>query len=326
MHLNPFTSTHPAGPLAATHLNDLLAQQVFGGRYNLLPSGAAAGSYGSASAVPVVTVDAFGRIVSISTAAVSAGTIPRGHIDGLTLSYNSASTVNIATGQCVESGGTYALTLSASTKVIQSSGSWTAGTGNNGLDTGAIANSTWYHVFVICKADGTSPDILFSTSATAPTMPTGYTLKRRIGALRTGLAGIDNNWVQRGDTFLWNAPQGDVAATNPGISAITRTLSTPPGVRTCALVTVGFDASALGDNPSSILLSDLSIADTSPNIAASTMIGYSASATINNVHVRAEVWTNTSSQIRSRLQLSSTNTVLRIQTHGWHDPRGRDNL
>jgi hypothetical protein len=44
--------------------------------------------------------------------------------------------------------------------------------GANGLDTGTEANSTWYHVFVIAKDDSTV-DALISTSATAPTMPSG---------------------------------------------------------------------------------------------------------------------------------------------------------
>jgi hypothetical protein len=257
-------------------------------------------------------------------AAPASGTVMRGHIDGLTLSYNSASLMNIAAGQCTEDTGTFALTLGAFTKTIQSSGSWTAGTGNNGLDTGAIANSTWYHVYVIAKADGTSPDILFSTSGTAPTMPSTYTLKRRIGAIKTGLAGIDLNWLQRGDTFLWTAPQDDVSALNPGTSAVTRTLSTPPGVRTLALLSVGFDASATGDNPSAVYLSDLSQADSTPSVTMNTYVCYSTSAHIANTIGRAEIWTNTSAQIRSRLQLSAANTRLRIQTHGWVDLRGRD--
>lgn len=57
-------------------------------------------------------------------------------------------------------------------------------TGANGLDTGTVANATWYYVFEIAKADGTKAGLL-STSATAPTMPSGYTYKARIGAVRT---------------------------------------------------------------------------------------------------------------------------------------------
>lgn len=60
----------------------------------------------------------------------------------------------------------------------------TATTGAGGLDTGAIAVSTWYSIWRIGKTDGTR-SFLFSLSSTAPTMPSGYTLKARIGWFRT---------------------------------------------------------------------------------------------------------------------------------------------
>ena len=54
--------------------------------------------------------------------------------------------------------------------------------GANGLDTGAEAASTWYHIWAIAKADGTKKT-LASLSATAPTMPSGYTFKAYLGAV-----------------------------------------------------------------------------------------------------------------------------------------------
>jgi hypothetical protein len=57
-------------------------------------------------------------------------------------------------------------------------------TGANGLDTGTLAGSTWYYVWGIGKADGTVAGLL-STSATAPTLPSGYTYKALLGSIRT---------------------------------------------------------------------------------------------------------------------------------------------
>ena len=54
----------------------------------------------------------------------------------------------------------------------------------NALDTGTIATSTWYAIWVIAKSDGTT-GTLASTSFTAPTLPSGYTYKARIGAVHT---------------------------------------------------------------------------------------------------------------------------------------------
>lgn len=70
--------------------------------------------------------------------------------------------------------------------------------GVNGLDTGTIANSTWYYVWVIAKADGTK-GVLMSLSSTAPTMPTEYTFKARIGAIRTHTDGTLLRTTQHGN-------------------------------------------------------------------------------------------------------------------------------
>lgn len=54
--------------------------------------------------------------------------------------------------------------------------------GANGLDTGTEAANTWYNVFVIYN--GTTVASLLSLSATAPTLPSGYTYYARVGAVR----------------------------------------------------------------------------------------------------------------------------------------------
>lgn len=70
-----------------------------------------------------------------------------------------------------------------------------ATTGANALDTGSIASATWYAIWAIAKADGTTAG-LASTSFTSPTMPSGYTFKARIGAVRTasGSAQLLGTW------------------------------------------------------------------------------------------------------------------------------------
>lgn len=57
----------------------------------------------------------------------------------------------------------------------------------NGLDAGALAISTWYSVWVIWN--GTTTAGLLSLSATAPTLPSGYTHKARVGWIRTDASG-----------------------------------------------------------------------------------------------------------------------------------------
>lgn len=59
-----------------------------------------------------------------------------------------------------------------------------AGTGANGLDTGSEAANTWYAVYAIFNPSTTVTAGLLSLSATAPTLPTGYTYFARVGWVR----------------------------------------------------------------------------------------------------------------------------------------------
>jgi hypothetical protein len=61
----------------------------------------------------------------------------------------------------------------------------TGSSGANGLDTGSVANSTWYSVWVIYNSYTNTVAGLLSTSSTAPTMPTGYSYKARVGWVKT---------------------------------------------------------------------------------------------------------------------------------------------
>lgn len=57
--------------------------------------------------------------------------------------------------------------------------------GAGGLDTGSVAASTWYYHWVIYSSGNNTASCLDSLSATAPTMPSGYTFKARVGANQT---------------------------------------------------------------------------------------------------------------------------------------------
>lgn len=82
------------------------------------------------------------------------------------------------------------------------------GSGANGLDTGVEANSTWYYVWVI--SNGTTLAALFSTSATAPTMPSGYTYKFLASAVYNDSSGNFRTMASVG----MNVYQADVEALN----------------------------------------------------------------------------------------------------------------
>lgn len=58
-------------------------------------------------------------------------------------------------------------------------------TGAGGLDTGSLAASTWYYFYLIYNPTTGDIAALASRSAKSPTLPSGYTYFRRMGALRT---------------------------------------------------------------------------------------------------------------------------------------------
>jgi hypothetical protein len=198
---------------------------------------------------------------------------------------------------------------------------WSVGTNQGGLDTGSIANTT-YHIWLIKRSDTKVVDALFSTSATSPTMPTGYDYKRRVGSIiRTGSA--IKGFVQDGDKFSWMVPVQDVSAANPGTSAVTRTLTVPSGIRVEANLTLDGYGSSSANMPRGIFLSDPSITDTTVTDACFTVYINTSSAIDLALGVTARIMTNTSAQIRSRLQQSGAGTNLIIVTHGWTDTRGK---
>ena len=120
----------------------------------------------------------------------------------ITIVFNSTTQMDIGAGIVNYDNGSGQLLCQAITKTLQASGSWTAGTNQNGLDTGARANSTWYNIFVIVKNSDNTSDILYSLSRTAPTVPSGYTLVAWIGAIRTdGSANINSSYLAQRTIF-----------------------------------------------------------------------------------------------------------------------------
>ena len=61
--------------------------------------------------------------------------------------------------------------------------------GAGGLDTGVEASDTWYGVYVIADTSGVNPvDALLSASFVSPTLPAGYDIFFRLGAVRNNSA------------------------------------------------------------------------------------------------------------------------------------------
>lgn len=241
--------------------------------------------------------------------------VARGYLSGLTLSTAGSSVAfSIAAGVAVDDTQTDFMELASA--ISKTTSAWAVGSTNGALDTGTIANNTWYHVFEIKRPDTGVVDILVSTSASAPTMPTNYTLKRRIGSMRTDGTAQWRKFIQLGDEFLHDVPPGDVTAASPGTSGTSYALSVPTGIQVDAIGSAAWFFVTAGNY---VKLSSL---DTAGDAASSANFSLYSSSGTTPGSTGFRIRTNTSGQIRARADGSGGS--LYVVTDGWIDRRGRD--
>jgi hypothetical protein len=139
-------------------------------------------------------------------------------LKGLTISNNGTDAnndIDIAIGGCIDSTGVEIMQIGTSiTKRLDAS--WVVGTNQGGLDTGSKANSTWYYIYVIKRIDTNVTDVLFSASATSPTMPANYSYYRKIGAIVTdGSGNIRGIYYHQKNEYKYKQPISDRAKSAP---------------------------------------------------------------------------------------------------------------
>ncbi|SHJ69300.1 hypothetical protein SAMN05444159_1248 [Bradyrhizobium lablabi] len=233
-----------------------------------------------------------------------------GFISGLTLSTPGAGgTFAIAPGVAVDiaGGGILKITSGTFTKTYFA---WAAGSGNGSFDgAGAAPSATtgWYHVFVIKRTDTGAVDVLISLSATAPTLPSPYTLFRRIGAMKTDGSFHLIAFTQNGNEFLWTTPVNDINTAVLGTTATLFTVTTPPSVKTNVLLSGFVNHAAVNQ----ILVSSPDVADTSPLSGSNFQVPSAGGYGTSSVSIR----TNTSQQVRARSGAAST--TLNLYTFGY---------
>lgn len=181
----------------------------------------------------------WGAVASVNVSEEVASEIPAyipGYRHGLKLSNSSGDSdhdIDIATGLATADDDSAVIQLSSAlTKRIDAA--WAVGTGNGGLDTGSVTTETWYHVWLIRRSDTGVVDALFSTSSTAPTMPTNYDEKAHIGAVYTDASSNILPFYQMGDWFMWTS-ESSLAVKSDTLTAQTAklfTLLTPSGFDT----------------------------------------------------------------------------------------------
>jgi hypothetical protein len=240
--------------------------------------------------------------------------IMRSYLAGLTLSTaGSSATFGVADGVATDSANADVMSLASS--YTKTTSAWAVGSGNGSLDTGSIANNTWYHVWLIKRTDTNVVDVLISLSATSPTMPTNYTLKRRIGSMKTNASAQWVAFTQNGDEFLWATTVLDVSIAAISTTAASVTLSVPTGVKVMAL----FSGLMVPTNANYIYFYALdrgakTATVASGNISLALDVSGQAGGTFS-------VRSNTSAQIG--VVGNNPAGTYNIGTYGWMDTRGR---
>lgn len=277
---------------------------------------------GTAADTPaVLTVGAAGTVPmarSASTAGIAYVAAMTKAIHGFTYANSVADATNdidIAAGGAMDATGAYWIAGSALTK--QSDVAWAVGTNAGGLDTGAVGNNQYY-IWAIARSDTGVVDYLFSTSATAPTMPANYDFKRLIGWMKREGGAIVAFKVYEteggGLELLWTVPTLDVNLSNTlTTTGRTDAIRVPTSFSTVAQINVrAFDSTTSGFawiyNP------DQTAAAPSPTVAPLSNISWNTTITVELAELR--IRTSSTGTIGAISTVATTDTYL-VSTIGF---------
>lgn len=240
-----------------------------------------------------------------------------GALFGLTMSTAGASTtLSVAAGFAADSTNVRLMKLAAT--MAKTTSAWALGTAAGGLDTGAIAASTWYHWYLIYNPSTAAVDVVFSATATPAlgptTLPSGYTLFRRIGSMKTNGSSQWTAFTQLGDEFLWVTPVSDVSGVSITTTPLTPTFSVPTGVNVWAKFTALIASTASGY----IYFYALDRGTQTASANNASLVGIGASdQSAGDFTIRV----NTSAQIGAVASVAVGSYD--VGTYGWIDTRGK---
>jgi len=117
------------------------------------------------------------HILRLASSNTSSAT-PKGYLSGLNTHVTDISIAKIDPGYCRNDTNDGDIEVTEQITIDITS------TGANGLDTGSEQTSTWYYIWLIYNPTTETVAGLFSLSSTNPTLPEGYTKKRRVGAAK----------------------------------------------------------------------------------------------------------------------------------------------
>lgn len=268
--------------------------------------------YGDGTSGQVLTSAGAGNLPTFTSIG-----LPTGYLTGLKVSNNGSDAVNdidIASGKARSDGDAADLTL-ASTHVKQIDVTFaeysSIGTASGGRDSGDnLTGAKWFRVYLI-GGSGKNTQAFISTSS-SPTLPSGFTWKRRIDFIYWNGSTIVG-FKRMGNWRRWNTPTLDVDTSTLGTTATNFALNLPTGYRWWVMGPVFTNANAAGG----LHVASADVTDSAPSASAAPL-GFGAySSGPNSGQGWITPFTDTSSQIRARAD--AANRTFRFSVHGWYD-------
>jgi hypothetical protein len=169
-------------------------------------------------------------------------------VDGLQIAIASTTTATVQAGRARNSSNENDIIMSVAATLNA------ANNGINGLDTGSLAATSFYSLYVVGDStENNDPGVVISLSASAPLLPVGYDMYRKIGYLRTDgsshfLAGYWSGSANE-RTFVYDVPLATAvtAGNSATYAAVTLTGMVPAVQNVLAKIETNWTANAAGD-------------------------------------------------------------------------------
>jgi hypothetical protein len=194
-----------------------------------------------------------------------------------------------------------------------------------GLDTGTVAANSWYAIFIIAQTGGTTSyvaHLMVAATTPVPTLPSGYTFYRYIGAVKTNGSSNLIAFHQYGQYFIWSQPVIDFST---GINSITfnvqtnLTLSIPLGqvVYPSFNTTFSLGSSSTSNGPSMFIGNSTNILP--GGFPGNGLIHWTYKDAYSYLHCDF-LQSNTSGQIMYFISGPAPGASWTVLTMGWIDP------
>lgn len=184
--------------------------------------------------------------------------------------------------------------------------------GANGLDTGSEASSTWYSIWAIYNPTTSTIAGLLSTSATSPTMPSGYTKKRRVGWVRNNASSNFLKFYQMGDWCWWDT-QIEVLNTASPASTYTDVSCSTAAPSTCNLLYLNTSYYESGGDHASLYIRR-------DGASGDNIWQYSSVGNATSIMIKTSLLMACSDSQVVEYHTEATDDEAKIQVVGYYDP------